>query len=78
LEIDGDFAKQPIDLINKSNATIKNINGGPIMMVLLSWFNKFHDNLKFKYDVTILIGWTFTLLYLLSPLIMRRKKIYIS
>ncbi len=22
------------------------------MMVLLSWFNKFHDNLKFKYDVT--------------------------
>jgi hypothetical protein len=37
--------------MNKYNATIKNINGGPIMMVLLSWFNKSRDNFKFKYDV---------------------------
>ncbi len=37
--------------MNKSNATIKNINGGPFMMVLLSWFNKSRDNFKFKYDV---------------------------
>ncbi len=37
--------------MNKYNATIKNINGGPIMMVLLSWFNKSRDNFKFKYHV---------------------------
>jgi hypothetical protein len=37
--------------MNKPNATIKNINGGSFMMVLLSWFNKSHDNFKFKCDV---------------------------
>jgi hypothetical protein len=31
-----ELSKQPIGFMNKPNATIKNINGGSFMMVLLS------------------------------------------
>ncbi len=38
--------------MNKSNVVGNKITRGPIIMVLLNWFNKSCGNLNFKYDVT--------------------------
>ncbi len=53
--------------MNKPNVEANNIIGGLIIMVLLNWFSKAHENLKFKDDVINIIEWTLIPLYLLSP-----------
>jgi len=45
------FSRKAIDLMNKPNVEANNIIGGLIIMVLLNWFSKSHENLKFKNDV---------------------------
>jgi len=43
-------SRKPIDFMNKPNVEANNIIGGLIIMVLLNWFSKSHENLKFKYE----------------------------
>jgi hypothetical protein len=72
------LSRKPIDLMNKPNAKANNISEGLIIMVLLNWFSKSRDNLKFKYDA-IDINWVdIDSIIFTTTMIMKNKKIYIG
>jgi hypothetical protein len=63
--------------MNKFHAIIKKTIGGPVIMVVLNWFNKSSGNLKFKYDV-IDTNWVDveSIIYIVIMNYEKEKKLY--